>query len=115
MDDPAVMMIKNSSATHVAVTGPMTIARIGEIRDGLLEAFALGQKVQLSLEGVTEVDLTGLQLICSAHRTSIASNLELSISGCQETIAAVAELSGMPRHTGCAQDLEGSCVWKRVA
>ena len=90
----------------------MTIGRIGELKAGLLEAFELGKRVQLSLAGVTEADLTGLQLICSAHRTAMARELELSITGGEvEAIASVAQLSGMRRHVGCIQDVCGSCAW----
>ena len=114
MAESAVTTIKNQAATEVAVSGAMTIDMILELKDRLHEAFHLGKKVRLSLAGVTELDLTGLQLICSAHRTAIAKELELSVEGGDgEAVASVARLSGMPRHMGCARDVGDSCVWKR--
>ena len=113
MEETAVMIIKKKTETVVALTGPMTIERAGELREGLLEAFALGKKVQLSLAGVTEVDLTGLQLLCSAHRSALADGLEFSVTGNSEILGSVAESAGMLRHTGCVEDTSGSCIWKR--
>jgi anti-anti-sigma regulatory factor len=114
MDKPAVAMTKKKHVTVVAISGAMTIDRIAELRSGLLRAFGLGKGVQLSLAAVSEVDLTGLQLICSAHRTALVRGLELSVVGCEEkAVATVAREAGMLRHLGCAADTGGTCVWKR--
>ena len=114
MSEPAVMMIKKTAVTIVAVSGPMTIDKIDEIKRDLLEAFQLGKDVELSLAGVTDVDLSGLQLLCSAHRTSLVRGVAFSVTGGDAgALYSVAMLAGMPRHVGCAQDDTGSCIWKR--
>ena len=114
MDAPVVKITKKKDRTLVAVNGAMTIGQASELRSGLLQAFELGKNVELSLAGVTEVDITGLQLICSSHRTSLQKNLVLSVSGSEtEPIASVSELAGMLRHIGCAQDVNGTCPWKK--
>ena len=116
MEESAVMLIKKKTETVVAISGPMTIERICELRSALLEAFEIGREVQLSLAGVTKVDLTGLQLLCSAHRTALAGELGFSITGGDGgPILPVAEAAGMLRHIGCAEDTGGGCVWKRGA
>ena len=99
--------------TVVRVSGPMTIDTISELKNAMLKAFGLGKEVQLSLAAVTDVDLTGLQLLCSSHRTSIIKELGFSITGAEgEALSAVSQLAGMLRHTGCAQDVGGTCLWK---
>jgi ABC-type transporter Mla MlaB component len=113
MDDTAVAIKENSSTTEVVISGSMTIDRIEELRIGLIDAFNRGKKVQVSLEAVTEVDITGLQLLCSAHRTSIANGIDLSVAGgACEALSAVAGEAGMLRHIGCPQDTCGTCIWK---
>ena len=112
MGEPAVV-IAEEEATEVAISGAMTIDRIGELRGLLLEAFSLGKRVHISLAGVTEVDITGLQLLCSAHRTSLAKGVEFSVSGGEgKILSLMAKQAGMLRHVGCPEDICGTCVWK---
>ena len=82
--------------------------------DGGMEADAMagGSGVVLDLNGVTDVDLSGLQCICAAHRMSIARQQPFSV--CREDnqiIAAMAQAAGYFRHTGCAQDTGHTCIW----
>jgi anti-anti-sigma regulatory factor len=114
MEDAAVMMIKKTTVTMVTISGPMTIDKIGEIQRGLLEAFQIGKRVELSLAGVTDIDLSGLQLLCSAHRSSMVRGLEFAVTGSDAgALYSVAMLAGMPRHIGCARDDADGCLWKR--
>jgi ABC-type transporter Mla MlaB component len=116
MNESGIHMITKDTVTSVSICGPMTIDKIGELRDGLLKAFDVGQKVELSLQEVTDLDLTGLQLLCSAHRTAIAGHLSFSIVGRDgAAVLPVVTSSGMLRHVGCAEDTEGTCVWKKEA
>ena len=116
MAESAISIIEKETATEVAISGAMTIEQIDQVRVGLLEAFNLGKSVQVSLAAVTDVDLTGLQLLCSAHRTAMAREQDFSVSsgGCQ-ALSSVAKVAGMLRHIGCPQDICGTCVWKSPA
>lgn len=112
----ALKITKKKDRTQVAISGPMTILQAAELREGLLKAFDAGSDVELSLAGVTEMDLTALQLLCSAHRTSLQKGVRLALVGGQpQAVAAVVELAGMQRLNGCAQDVAGTCVWKKEA
>jgi ABC-type transporter Mla MlaB component len=114
MGESAVKMTKRKTMTVVAISGPMTINMISELKSVMLKAFSLGKEVQMSLAGVTEVDLTGLQLICSSHRTSVCLEQDFSVTGAEgEALSSVSQLAGMTRHTGCAQDINSTCVWKK--
>lgn len=112
MGTQAVKITKRKDRTLVAVTGPMTVAQASEIKEALLRAFEPGRPVELSLEQVTEIDVTGLQLICSTHRTAMRDEVALAVTGCdREEISSTAQVAGMLRHTGCSQDVSGTCVW----
>jgi anti-anti-sigma regulatory factor len=96
----------------VVVTGEMTIQNAAEIRNSLLQAFSDGESLILEMDKVTEVDLAGLQLLCSAHRSSIADRKRFSVSGIyNEAIKSVILDAGFPRHSGCVEDIEKTCVW----
>ena len=96
----------------VVVIGEMTIQNAGEIRNALLEAFSEGEGVRLEMGKVAEIDLAGLQLLCAAHKTSMADNKHFSINGIDnEAIKSVIRDAGFPRYTGCVQDINKTCVW----
>lgn len=57
----------------VELPGELTIAHAAELRE-FLSAVAGREDVQLNTRAVAEVDVAGLQLLCAAHRTALASN-----------------------------------------
>ncbi len=96
----------------VTIAGSMTIAHGGEIRETLVQALGVAKTLQLNLEQVTEIDIIGLQLICSTHRASIVKGKRLSVvKDNNETIEAAVQAVGFCRRTGCIEDTEHTCVW----
>lgn len=115
MSDFSIGQMNKSDAPGtklVVVNGEMTIQNAGEIRNALLNAFSEGEGVCLEMGKVTGVDLAGLQLLCAAHRSSITDKKQFSISGIDnDAIKCVIQDAGFLRHTGCAEDVEKTCVW----
>lgn len=115
MSDFSIQQMNQAGALGtkiVVVNGEMTIQNAGEIRNVLLEAFSQGEGVCLEMGKVTEVDLAGLQLLCAAHRTSMADKKHFSVSGIDnDAIRPVIRDAGFSRHTGCAEDIDKTCVW----
>jgi anti-anti-sigma regulatory factor len=104
---------KGASKTRiVSVIGEMTILHANEIKAALLEAFDEAQQLQVDVGKVTELDLAGLQLLCSAHRSSIATSKGFIVNGAgRELFKSAALAAGFPRHIGCAQDGNKTCIW----
>jgi hypothetical protein len=101
-----------SGARRLIVTGGMTILHGQELKAALLAAMGEARGVVLDLRGVTEVDLSGLQCICAAHRMALSQQkLFVVYREGNPCIAALAAAAGYPRHTGCAQDSGHTCVW----
>jgi len=101
-----------TGARRLKVTGSIRIQHGPELKAAIMHAMAGGSGVVLDLNGVTDVDLSGLQCICAAHRMSIARQQPFSV--CREDnqiIAAMAQAAGYFRHTGCAQDTGHTCIW----
>ncbi|WP_224982959.1 STAS domain-containing protein [Geomonas agri] len=112
MEAAEVKVSKKKERTLVTFSGEMTIANVGELRERLLLAFAAGKPVELALAGLTAIDVTGLQLLCSCHRTSLAKGIPCTITGRNEVLADIAAVAGLPRLKGCVQDVEGTCIWR---
>lgn len=96
----------------LVVSGRMTVHYIGEIKAALIEAFKGTEQLTCDLEQVSEMDLTGLQLLCSAHRESLAKGIPFFVRGLDtESIHPVLVEAGFPRNAGCLQDTNKTCLW----
>jgi anti-anti-sigma regulatory factor len=115
MADFSIQQMNQADTTGiktVVINGDMTIQNAGEIRTVLLEGFSNGAGLCLELGNVSEIDLAGLQLLCAAHKTSMTDNKHFSVGGIDcEAIKSVIRDAGFPRHTGCAQDIDKTCIW----
>ena len=95
----------------VRVSGSMTIGSIREVHARLLDAFSRGSGVCLDLRGVEEIDLSGLQIVCAAHRSAIRNCGEFTVEGNQrEVIVAAARAAGFIRNSGCDKECD-YCYW----
>ena len=111
MDAPQTRINKKKDRTVVTIEGAVTVERAAEFRTLLLQAFERGKNVELVLSGLTEIDVSGLQLLCSCHRSSVARGVGFVLLGCNETLHETAALAGMYRHKGCLEDTPGTCLW----
>jgi ABC-type transporter Mla MlaB component len=100
-------------AGWLTADGPLTVQRMAELKKALIKALNEVDNVELRFERVTEVDLSCLQLLCSAHRTSTKRNkrLTLSLNRAPSFQKAVKD-SGYTRHEGCKNtDDKHHCLW----
>ncbi len=100
------------TARTVTVGGAMTIRHGLEIKEALKDAMAAGESLVIDLQGVTEIDLIGMQVICATHRSFMAQGRQLSVVRAgNQAIDTVVRTGGFARHTGCVQDTCHTCVW----
>ena len=92
-----------------SVATEWTVWQAPEIRTALLEQLAAQGPFELDLGEVDEVDLTGLQLLCSAHRTATARGKEFRVTRWSEAFERAVETAGFHRHQGCSE----GCLWIR--
>ena len=113
MEDIPVMLFEHDAATEAVISGPLTVDRIDELRLLLQQAFARGKPVRLSLAAVTEIDIAGLQLICSAHRTAVMNGTDLVVIDSKgDVLAEAASEAWMLARAGCSEDRCGICIWE---
>jgi anti-anti-sigma regulatory factor len=103
---------QSGNVAVLAVSGPVTVERACELKEILMKALHGADQVVFDLEGMTEVDLSCLQMLCSAHRTSIRLNKRITLGNVRpEVFRRATECGGFERHTGCALDTNKSCLW----
>jgi len=78
----------------LALEGELTIGRAGELRTALINALDKVTHLQLNFEKVTDIDLSCLQLICSAHKTAAGMKKRLTVTGNSETFKKAMEDAG---------------------
>ncbi len=93
--------------------GELTIHYAGQLKDALLKAVGSFDAIVISLGNVQDVDLSCLQLICSAHRTSAKLKKKLSLAADPPDLffQAVRD-SGYSRTRGCGSfESDENCLW----
>ena len=101
-----------SGSETLRLEGELTIQHAGQLKEKLLQAFAETEALALDLEGVTEVDIACLQLLCSAHKTFRMANKELkTISMIASPFQRAIDDSGYRRKIGCHSDPKRDCLW----
>ena len=96
----------------VTVDGDVTLRQAEEFRRVLIKALVDADEVALDMEKVEKVDLSCLQLLCSAHRSAARFKKKFAFTGCpSEALRDAVEASGFSRVTGCKLDCDKSCLW----
>lgn len=96
----------------INLTGEFEIASARELRNAILAAQGRADIVVVNLREATDVDLSLLQILCSAHRSAIGENKQFTVTGCEhEAFQKVVERSGFLRHIGCDEDTHKTCMW----
>ena len=105
---------KPDSTVAINLGGDLTIARAGELRQIISEALNTGDQILLACSESADVDLSFLQLVCSAHRTALESNSLLRLSDTLEKHLFIkAGEAGYFRDTACRSDKNHECFWLR--
>jgi ABC-type transporter Mla MlaB component len=68
------------AASHVTLTGELTVRTIANVRDKLAEALRRNDTVQLKFRKTGEVDLTFVQLVEAARRAAAEGGKQLSLA-----------------------------------
>ncbi len=97
---------------NLTLDGELTVSRAEEFRMQLIKAIIDADRVFVDFGRVEDVDLSCLQLLCSAHRSAGRMKRSLAVSAAwpEPFKKAVAD-AGYARHTGCRFDVDNSCIW----
>ena len=112
-----MLTITRTSSTDILVLhlqGSLTVETVTDLREAIREAFEQPEQlIHVDASELTDIDFFGLQLICSAHRTSIQKNKLLTWHETRPSqIDDSMQVSGYTRHCGCTlcpPNVE--CMW----
>lgn len=105
-------VIQQKDKTYICLGGELTIHNVAVLRDGLLQVLGRNDRFEIDLEGVTALDLAGLQLLCSVHRSALAQGKTLSLNKRLVPVLLQArEVAGFVLNQSCRDNPAADCFW----
>jgi anti-anti-sigma regulatory factor len=93
--------------------GNLTMVEAQETHQTLFEAILEVNILNVDLQNVGAVDVSLIQLLCSAHRECLLSGKTMHIvTGANEAIRQLVERSGYCKQIGCVSGAKQSCLWQ---
>jgi anti-anti-sigma factor len=106
---------KEEARTVIVMSGEMTVEHAAGLKDALIRSLEDADHLIVDLRDVTDMDVSCLQLLCSAHRTFAGARKTLEIkSDYPETLKETVREVGYSRDCGCTTETENGCLWKRI-
>ncbi len=103
---------ETSGTATVTLAGDLTIANAAELRDMLVKALAEADRVAVCLGQVEDMDLSCLQLMCSAHRTALRQGKDfVFLDRRPEAFTRIADKAGFLRCRSCTLNPGEDCLW----
>ncbi len=103
---------QEGSMKTLIVSGDMTVQNVKELKGVLIESLDDTDHIVMDLNGVVEVDLSCLQLLCSAHKTLAEMNKKITLgNNCTEQIRETVKSAGFLKHMGCGSECDENCLW----
>lgn len=96
----------------VASGGSLTIETSAEFSRIVREALEMSENVLIEFDPAVKVDITGVQILCSACKSAAQSGKTFSFIGRQpQALADMIAASGAERHTFCKHNNNNTCNW----
>jgi anti-anti-sigma regulatory factor len=94
------------------LAGSLTVENASEIRKKLIGALVGQDEIVVCIEADASVDVTFLQILCSAHRTAskLGKSFTLRYPAPGNFLAAIGN-AGFSRKSGCARERDTTCLW----
>jgi len=98
-------------AVRLDISGSLTIIHARDLLSALTEAFAAAPTIYCDLSGVNEIDVAGMQLLCSSHRTAIKEGKQFLIQGIErEPLQTTIIRAGYTGKSGCDPNDKNPCI-----
>src|SRR5512135_3253925 len=91
--------------TVLALGGDLTVDKAGELKIMLEDALKKAESVAIHFKGINRIDITFLQLVCSAHHSAFLSGKNLDLSEqMPDNLKNTLKSAGYMQHPVCSFD-----------
>ncbi len=103
---------KKKNIVTVVLNGELTISRARELKEIFVAQLLAGKALHLDLSGASAIDVSGLQLLCSLHRTAQSRNSEVRItSRVPDQIMQTVQTAGLVGSQNSKPNCGCACLW----
>ena len=95
----------------LTVSGSVTIADACELREVMIQEALPASNVTIDLSGVAECDLSLFQLLCAAHRRSLAASGSMTVRNYSGEVYETMASAGIQRSLSCTGNENENCLW----
>ena len=107
------MATPSTNEGTLSLKGDITLLQAGQLKALLVRALEASEQVTIDTETVTDIDLSCLQLICSAHRSAVDRGRRWVLNPRRsEAFTARVRQAGLTNSLACNCTLESDCLWK---
>lgn len=105
--------VNTDGSTTITLKGSLGIESAGELCQLLNEAIEESPQLIMNLQDLESVDLTILQVICSACKTASAMgrSYDSELNRMPECVSAIGKHLGAPQGLPCGQNSNKPCIW----
>ena len=93
-------MTENSAVTRIAVEGELSIFKVADLRQRLLDALDEVSEIEVDLSRVSEIDSAGIQLLVAAKREAATRSKLLHFTGYRPSVSDIIKLCNLSGHFG---------------
>lgn len=103
---------RSGNRTTLTLGGELTLIHADALKETLLVSLQEGGDVTVRFEKVIDMDLSCLQLFCSAHRTAAGAGQRLIMDiEDAELFHRIRSAAGFIRERGCTDKTGDTCLW----
>ena len=97
---------------YLKADGELTVNRAADFKDALVTSLEKANEIEINLNEVTDIDLSCLQIMCSAHLTAAKSGKSLFVKAPSVAVFLQAkENAGFTYSKPCRFASTGDCLW----
>ena len=120
MDSPetSIRLEANGAGQTIYIAGALDLSGSALIRQALVDVIVNASEDRkpagtLDLSELTRVDLVGLQLLCSAHRTTVNRGGDLELGAAPDWFHEISQSAGFVRRRSTCPHRRGqNCLWR---
>lgn len=102
---------KRETPSEITLEGELLIERAAELKDKVSRALEGSPVLTIDLGGATDMDLSFLQLLCSAHKAAMEGGKTLRLRGGAETFGRRVIEAGFNRKQACDKEADSMCFF----
>jgi anti-anti-sigma regulatory factor len=107
------MATPNTKEGTLSLKGEITLLQAEQLKVLLARALDASEQVTIDTEAVTDIDLSCLQLICSAHRSALGCGRRWVLTPRRsEAFTEKVRQAGLTHCFACNYAPESDCLWK---